>query len=92
MHDAVRELLDELHSLKKDVKGTRSDLAGAFGDDRLDEQRLAELFVRHDELLGGARKAFVGALAKIHEVLEPRQREQLSRWLGRRGNFGPYRE
>ena len=82
MHDAVRELLDELHSLKHDVKSTRSDLAGAFGDDKLDEQRLGELFARHDELLGSARKAFVGALAKIHEILDPRQREQLSRWLG----------
>jgi Spy/CpxP family protein refolding chaperone len=92
MHDAVSELLDELRGLKRDAKSTRSDLAGAFGDERLDEQRLGELFARHDELLGSARKAFVGALAKIHEVLDPRQREQLSRWLGRRGNFGPYRE
>lgn len=91
MHDAVRELLDELRGLKKDAKSTRHDLAGAFGDERLDEQRLGELFARHDELLGSARKAFVAALAKIHEVLEPRQREQLSRWLGRRANFGPYR-
>ena len=91
MHDAVRELLDELRALKKDAKSTRSDLAGAFGDERLDEERLGELFARHDELLGSARKAFVAALAKIHEVLDPRQREQLSRWLGRRANFGPYR-
>ena len=91
MHHAVGELLDELRTLKKDAKGTRSDLAGAFGDERLDEERLGELFARHDELLGSARKAFVAALAKIHDVLEPRQREQLSRWLGRRGNFGVYR-
>lgn len=91
MHDAVRELLDELRTLKRDAKHTRNDLAGAFGDERLDEERLGELFARHDELLGSARKAFVAALAKIHEVLDPRQREQLSRWLGRRGNFGPYR-
>jgi Spy/CpxP family protein refolding chaperone len=91
MHDAVEELLGELRSLKKDAKGTRGDLAGAFGEERLDEERLGELFARHDELLGSARKAFVAALAKIHDVLEPRQREQLSRWLGRGGNFGPYR-
>lgn len=91
MRDAVRELLDQLRSLKQDAWSTRSDLAGAFGDERFDEQRMGELFARHDELLGSARKALVGALAKVHEVLDPRQREQLSRWLGRRGNFGPYR-
>jgi Spy/CpxP family protein refolding chaperone len=91
MHDAVRELLDELGSLKADAKASRSQLADAFGDERFDEERMGELFARHDELLGSARKAVVGALAKIHDVLEPRQREQLSRWIGRRGNFGPYR-
>jgi Spy/CpxP family protein refolding chaperone len=91
MHDAVRDLLDELRSLKDDAKNTRGDLAGAFGEERLDEERLGELFARHDELMGTARKAFVAALAKIHDVLEPRQREQLARWLGRRGTFGPYR-
>jgi uncharacterized membrane protein len=91
MHDAVRDLLDELRSLKDDAKNTRGDLAGAFGSERLDEERLGELFARHDDLMGNARKAFVAALAKIHEVLDPRQREQLARWLGRRGSFGPYR-
>jgi uncharacterized membrane protein len=90
MHDAVRELLAELRDLKHELKDSRSLLGAAFDSERLDEERLGELFARHDDLLGNARKAVVGALVKIHEVLEPRQREQLSRWLGRRG-FGPYR-
>jgi uncharacterized membrane protein len=90
MHDAVRELIRELRSLEGEVKASREELGGAFGDERLDEERLGELFARHDELLGTARKAVVGALAKIHDVLEPDQRRQLSRWLRRR-SFGPYR-
>ncbi len=90
MGDALDELLRELRSLGGEAVGTRSDLAAAFGSERLDEQRLGELFARHDELLAGARKAVVGALSKIHDVLEPKQREQLARVMGRRG-FGPYR-
>jgi hypothetical protein len=91
MHDAVRELLDELRTVRDDAKASRSGLADAFGPERFDEERMGELFGQHDELLGTARKAVVGALAKIHDVLDTRQREQLARWIGRRANFGPYR-
>ena len=91
MHDAARELFGELRSLKDEAKRSRADLGAAFGTERLDEERMGELFARHDELLSSARKAVVGALAKIHDVLDPKQREYLSRWLGSRGGFGPYR-
>jgi hypothetical protein len=91
MHDAVGELLDELRGLEHDVKASRSQVADAFGDERFDEERMGQLFVHHDELLGSARKAVVGALTKIHDVLDPRQRQQLSRFIGRRADFGPYR-
>lgn len=90
IHDALHELMRELRGLKSDAKATRGDLGDAFGAESLDEERLGALFARHDELLGGARKAVVGALAKIHDALEPDQREQLSRWIGRR-SFGPHR-
>lgn len=92
IHEAVSKLLTELRGLRDEAGSSRRDLGGAFGEERLDEERLGELFARHDQLLEGARKAVVGALAKIHEVLEPAQRERLARWLGRRGpDFGPYR-
>lgn len=86
----MRELIVELRSLGDEAAGTRADLGAAFGSQRLDEQKLGEMFARHDDLLGNARKALVGALTKIHDVLDPKQREQLARWIGRRG-FGPYR-
>jgi Spy/CpxP family protein refolding chaperone len=88
--DSLRDLVRELRSLGDEAAGTRTDLGAAFGSDRLDEQRLGELFARHDDLLASARKALVGALTKIHDVLDPKQRQQLARWIARRG-FGPYR-
>lgn len=91
IYDSLRGLMRELRELKDELRPGGRDLGEAFAGERLDEERLGELFARHDELLGGARKAVVGALARIHDALEPRQRESLARWLGRRGSFDPYR-
>ena len=90
IHEAAHELLRDLRDLKDEAKATRGDLGAAFGTERLDEERMGELFARHDELLERARKAVVGALARVHDVLDPQQREQLSRLMGRR-SFDPYR-
>lgn len=91
IHDVAWELFRDLRSLGDEAKSTRSDLGAAFGTERLDEERMGELFARHDELLERARKVFVGALARVHDALDPQQREQLSRLMGRRAGFGPYR-
>ena len=52
---------------------------------------MGSLFATHDELLEQARKAFVGALAKVHDVLDVEQRRRLARLLTRTRGFGPYR-
>ena len=90
MHDAAAELYEELRTLGREVRGTRRDVGEAFGPERFDEERMGELFATHDGMLERARKAVVGALAKVHDVLEPHQREQIARRMGRRGSYGPY--
>lgn len=72
--NAVRELFEQLRGLEDRAVDTRGDLGAAFGVEQLDEQQLGELFARHDELLAEARKAVVGALAKIHDALDSKQR------------------
>ncbi|EDM79151.1 hypothetical protein PPSIR1_27333 [Plesiocystis pacifica SIR-1] len=90
--DAARELRRDLEGMRDEGKASRRDLADAFGPERLDEERLGELFARHDERLTEARKSVVGALAKVHDALDPDQRQRLARWLARRGPMaGPYR-
>lgn len=91
MYDAAEELYSELRELGQRARDTKDELGQAFGPDRLDEERMGSLFAAHDELLEHARKAFVGALAKVHEVLDVEQRERLARLLARRRGYGPYR-
>ncbi|NVB40779.1 periplasmic heavy metal sensor [Pseudenhygromyxa sp. WMMC2535] len=90
--DVLRVLIRDLRHLRGEAAATKQGLGEAFVGEQLDEGRLAELFTRHDELLAGARKSVVRALSRLHELLEPEQRERLVGWLGRRGpGFGPYR-
>lgn len=87
---AFHAVHDELRTLADERKATRDDLGKALGGERFDEQVMGELFARHDQRLEQLRRAIVGALAKVHDVLEPVQRERLAALIGRRG-FGPYR-
>ena len=90
IREAFKTVHDELHGFADERKATRDDLGKAFGSEHFDEQVMGELFARHDQRLEQLRRSVVGALAKIHEVLEPVQRERLAGMVGKRG-FGPYR-
>ncbi len=49
---------------------------------------LGEQFARHDTILENGRKSFVGLVAKIHDALEPEQRERLADLVERGPRFG----
>ncbi|WP_437638318.1 periplasmic heavy metal sensor [Sorangium sp. So ce854] len=74
--------IDELHAAadaqRGEIRGTRADVAAAVRSPSFDETRLGELFARHDSAIEALRRASVGALGKIHAVLDDRQREQLA--------------
>lgn len=104
---AVDELRAAAEAHRSEIRSTRADVAAAMRSPSLDETRLGELFARHDTAIESLRKAAVGALGKVHAVLEDRQREQLADlieigpaafrdlWSGRAGWRGhrtdPYR-
>jgi uncharacterized membrane protein len=91
----IREVVDELREHGRDLRGEfgrgRSDLADALRADTVDATALGDAFARHDDALERARKAAVGALAKLHDALDERQRKLLAQWLEGRGGGGPYR-
>jgi hypothetical protein len=95
--DAARELADAARPLRDEVAASRRDVAAALRSPTVDAETLGELFARHDEALREARKRAVGALARVHEALDERQRESLAallerRWGGACGRgAGPYR-
>lgn len=75
---AVDELAESLRPLRGEGRRTRHEIADALRQPSLDEVQMGEMFARHDSALESARKAVVGALAKIHETLDERQRKHLA--------------
>jgi Spy/CpxP family protein refolding chaperone len=74
---AVNELRDSGSQLRGEGRRTRDEIADAFRKPSFDEVAMGELFARHDTVLEGLRKSLVGSLAKIHNILDERQRQRL---------------
>jgi len=90
----LRTLRERKSTLYDEVERTRADVVAALRKDTLDEDALADVYVRHDELLSALRSDVVGAFGRIHAVLDDDQREYLASWLERgrgRRHDGPYR-
>lgn len=78
---AFVELSDSVKPLRAEAKRSRADLAAAMRRTSLDEVALGEMFARHDRLAEDIRKAFVGFLARVHEILDDIQRERFASLL-----------
>lgn len=90
----INGLRDRARLLKDERRRTRDDLASAMRDEGFNEVTMGEMFARHDDVLRELRQDAVGALVRIHDALEPEQRERLAKFLesGRRPLWGgPYR-
>ncbi len=75
---AVADFRDELRGLRAPLKQSRAQLAAALRKPAFDEVLLGELFAQHDDVIEKGRKAFVGLMAKTHEALEDKQRQDLA--------------
>ncbi|MCE9573984.1 MAG: Spy/CpxP family protein refolding chaperone [Deltaproteobacteria bacterium] len=89
---ALRERMAELRG---EPKQTRADLGRAIGGAVFDRAALEEAFARHDRTLGDLRAQVIGALERVHAVLDDGQRTRLAEIIdrGHRGSWGhgPYR-
>lgn len=75
------EVRDALRKGRGELRESRRDLAKAFRATSFDAVLLGETFSRHDNSIEEVRKAVTGALARIHEALDERQREKLAEIL-----------
>ena len=86
---AVEEFRDDM---KKNMGGegrrSRKEIVDALRRSTFDGVLLGEQFARHDTILENGRKSFVGLVAKIHDALEPEQRERLADLIERGPRFG----
>lgn len=75
---AFREVRDEAAKNRAEVRKSREDIAKAMRSPGFDEVLLGELFARHDTAIEAMRRAVTGALAKVHVVLDEKQRDTLA--------------
>jgi hypothetical protein len=73
---------DEMRAAAREARGeartTRADLAKAMRGPAIDEVLFGEMFARHDAAMEKVRKAGIGAIAKVHDALDERQRARLA--------------
>ena len=91
---SVEDLLERVHSARREVEASRKDVARALRAESFDAEAMGEAFAKHDAAMSELRGSAMDALAKVHEALDSRQRERLAdlveSGLGRRYH-GPYR-
>jgi hypothetical protein len=90
---AVSAAFEEFREeVKKNTGGegrrTRKEIVDALRRSTFDGVLLGEQFARHDTILENGRKSFVGLMAKIHDALEPEQRERLADLIDRGPSLG----
>lgn len=76
--NAIEEFRDVAKSQRAELRESRKDVAKALRADGFDAVLMGETFARHDGRIEEVRKAFVGALSKIHDALDERQRKILA--------------
>jgi hypothetical protein len=86
---AFEEFRDDMKKLGGgEARRSRQEIADALRRPTFDGVVLGEQFARHDTVIEGARKAFVGLVARVHDALEPEQRTQLASLVERGPRFG----
>jgi hypothetical protein len=86
---AVEEFRDDMKKVGGgEARRSRQEIADALRRPTFDGVVLGEQFARHDTVIEGARKAFVGLVARVHDTLEPEQRTQLASLVERAPRFG----
>ncbi len=86
---AIEEFRDDMKKATGgEARRSRQEIVDAMRRPTFDGVLLGEQFARHDTVIEGARKAFVGLVARIHDALEPEQRERLAELIDRGPRFG----
>jgi len=93
--DALEELKAAGRGAKEEARGARADLAKAMRGESFDEVALGGATARVESAMDGARKAGISAFAKVHGVLDERQRDKLADLIEhgpRHGRAGRFRD
>ena len=87
----VEDVMSKGRQMRGEWRNWRDDIAKALRAEAVDAEVMGEAFARQDEELTELRKAFVGALSNIHDVLDERQRRRLAELVENGPQFSGYR-
>lgn len=88
IRDELESFWEKTRELRRELRLTRDDIAKAMRGEAFDEEVMGESFSRQDDRIRDIRAALVGALAKIHDVLDDRQRRRLADLMESMDRFG----
>jgi Spy/CpxP family protein refolding chaperone len=86
--NALEEAREQLAMVRQPLEELRSDLGEAMQQDAFDRAQVEALFTRGEGRLKEARASVIEALERVHAALEPEQRKQLGKLVGRWGARG----
>lgn len=78
IREAIHDLREEAFSLRREVRGTRSEIADALRAPELDRALLDRVFAKHDELIEKLRASLLASTDKVHSTLDEQQRRRLA--------------
>jgi hypothetical protein len=75
---AYEEMREAAREARGELKQSRAEIAKAMRGPAIDEVLFGEMFARHDAAMDKLRKAGIGAIAKVHDALDERQRARFA--------------
>ncbi len=78
IRNEAEQFADKTQELRGEFRLSRDDITNAMRGESFDEEIMGESFARQDERIREVREQLVGALARVHDVLDPHQRERLA--------------
>jgi Spy/CpxP family protein refolding chaperone len=88
---ALDELRESTRSARGELQTFRADVARSVQGEVFDEGAIDLAYSRQDELIATVRKAAMGAIAKVHEVLDEKQRARLAQLIAEGPSAAPSR-
>jgi Spy/CpxP family protein refolding chaperone len=75
---AADDLTEAFEKMRDELRNTRAAIAQSLRGEHFDAGSLRELHEKHDALIAQLRETLRGAMAQVHESLDPRQRRELA--------------
>ena len=78
IESAVEDVFKAVRGMRDSLLTGRRDIATAFKSEAFDQEPLKQAFIKQDRAAEELQRSILVSLGKVHEALEPRQREALA--------------